>query len=384
MLTRRDLLRGAAVAGAAMALKPLAAQATVITRKPRLELPRHWDTVMIQAPRDGTDVTQTIIEQVMEAPPRTILQFPPGKYRAEGSLRITGKRQLVLRGPAVFYAETPGQLDPQGMSQRRHWWFDACSDIGLEDLRVTSTNLNPDQRAGFGAYVAAYEFEHGFALHGCSNVVIQRCSTKGTWGDGVYVGNTVPSRNITIKDVRVEYNGRQGMAIANAENVSISRAQIMNTRRGGIDLEPSSSSWAIRRVRINDCYLNGYHVAFPAAGRGDVSDVVIQRNEIHGPGVPWVYVAASDGMRRRNWQIRDNVVGNGLGSPVAALRFGRVDDVIVDNNISPIVPTQSRLALDLVETGHVTISGNDFREATTLYRTSGTVGPIQAHDNLLR
>jgi hypothetical protein len=82
------------------------------------------------------------------------------------------------------------------------------------------------------------------------------------------------------------------------------------------------------------------------AGVGDVSDTQIKHNTIDGSAMPWVYVMDTLGGRRHDWRVRENVVLETLGSPVAMLFFVRVDDVEVRNNVSHAAVEQSRKAVE--------------------------------------
>jgi Right handed beta helix region len=372
-LSRRDFLRAAAATGALVAAS-----------RTKLAWGQESGVVTIDAPRDGRDVTDLIQAQVDSAPDSSTIVFPPGPYRCEGSLRVQDRAGLRFVGPATFYATRNGELDLQGMSQRRHWWFVRCRDIRVDRLRVVSTNTVPDQRVGFGAYQANYEFEHGFAIHQSENVAVTNCSTFGTWGDGLYIGNRRPSRNVLVSNLVVEYNGRQGVALSNADGVLLSNIKIMNTRRAGFDLEPATSEWFVRNVEIRDSFVNGYHVAFAAAGRGDVSNIFLHHNAIQGPGVPWVYVGASDGYQRRHWRVNDNRVLDRLGSPMPALFFAHVNDVSIRRNVSPIASTQSQLGIRFDDChGPLVVRYNDFREANRLYELLNGSSQVVASENLL-
>jgi polygalacturonase len=372
-LTRRDFIRAAAATGVLVAAS-----------RTKWAWGQESGVVTIDAPQNGQDVTDVIQAQIDAAPDGYTIIFPPGRYRCEGSLIIENRSGLKFVGPATFYATRKGDLDLQGNSQRRHWWFRGSRDLVVDDLRVVSTNTTPDQREGFGAYLANYEFEHGFAIHECENVVVRNCSTFGTWGDGLYIGNQAPSRNVRVSGLVVEWNGRQGLAISNADGVLLENVQIRNTRRAGFDLEPATAAWSVRNVEIRNCFTNGYHVAFAAAGNGDVSNIYIHDNRIKGPGVPWVYVRASDGTRRRNWRIHDNRVLNALGSPMPALFFSKVDNITIRRNKSPIVATQSRLAIRFESChGRLVVRRNDFRKGIRLYRKSGGTSRVRAKRNRL-
>jgi polygalacturonase len=373
-LTRRDFLRAAAATGVVVAA----------SRTKWAWGQSDPSVVTIDAPQDGRDATAIIQAQIDAAPDGSTIVFPAGRYRCEGSLKVENRTGLKFRGPATFYATHKGPLDAQGNSQRRHWWFIGCTGLTVDDLRVVSSNTTPDQREGFATYDSQYEFEHGFAFHECQNVVVRNCSTFGTWGDGLYIGNSFGSRNVRVTGLVVEYNGRQGVAVCNADGVLLEGIQIKNTRRAGFDLEPATSAWAVKNVEIRRSYINGYHVAFAAEGRGDVSNIFIHHNVIRGPGVPWVSVRASDGTRRRNWRIYDNRVGNMLGSPQPALRFEKVDNIFIRRNRSPISPNQCRLAIRFTNCrGRLVVRRNDFRKGIRLYQRLGGSSRVRAKRNRL-
>jgi polygalacturonase len=372
-LSRRDFLRAAAATGVVLAAS-----------RSRWAWGQESGVVTIDAPQDGRDVTDIIQAQIDAAPDGSTIVFPAGRYRCEGSLIIQGRDGLSFIGPATIYATRKGDLNSQGHSERRHLWFIESRNISVQDLRVVSTNTQPDQMEGFATYDWRHEFEHGFAIHECENVVVRNCATFGTWGDGLYIGNQAPSRNIRVSALVVEWNGRQGVGICNADGVLLEDIAIRNTRRAGFDLEPSTSAWAVRNVEIRRSFINGYHVAFASAGNGDVSNIDIHHNRVKGPGVPWIYVAASDGTRRKNWRIHDNRVLNPLGSPMPALFFQNVDNISIRRNKSPIVATQSRLAIRFQSCrGRLVVRRNDFRKGIRLYRRSGQTSRVRARYNRL-
>jgi len=373
-LTRRDFLRAAAATGVVVAA----------SRTKWAWGQTDPSVVTIDAPQDGRDVTAVIQAQIDAAPDYSTIVFPAGRYRCEGSLFVQNRTGLSFVGPATFYATRQGELNSQGHSERRHWWFIDSRNIKVQDLRIVSTNTQVEQLEGFATYDWRYEFEHGFAIHECDGVIVKGCSTFGTWGDGLYIGNQAPSRNVRVVGLIVEWNGRQGVAISNADGVLLENIEIRNTRRAGFDLEPSVSTWFVRNVEIRRSFVNGYHVAFAAAGNGDVSNIYIHHNRIKGPGVPWVYVAASDGTRRRRWRIHDNRVVNPLGSPMPAMLFRKVDNVSIRRNKSPLVATQSRLGIRFESCrGRLVVRRNDFRRGIRLYQRIGNTSRIRAKRNRL-
>ena len=351
-------------------------------------------TYPIPSTIDGTcvsDATQRIRGWIASVPDGSTLVFGANAcYRVEGSLIIQDRNGLTFDGNgATIRATTRGQLtgccDAQGRpyySQRRHLWFRGSHDITVRDLRVRGTNTTADQRSGFGSYDRRYEFEHAFAFEGCRNVLLQDVRADAIWGDGLYLGPLAgdPSDGVRVLGFDVDRNGRQGVALSGAQNVLLDDVRVLHGRRAGFDLEPPPG-W-VRNVEISNSYTNTIGLAFAAGGRGDVSNIYIHHNTIDGPSVPWVYVQASDGTRRRDWRVWDNTVLRTLGSPQAALLFTAVDGVDVRRNISRIATTQSRMAVRFKDArGTLVVVDNDFSGACRPYAADAATAPVIARGN---
>jgi hypothetical protein len=319
-------------------------------------------------PNDGTDVTQQLLALIASYPDGTSFQFPDERYHVEGSVRVIGRNGLTFEG-GTFYATATGTPDGGGISQRRHWWFENCDEITVRGVQVESTNIvrpswDTGGRAGYGGYKPIWEFEHGLAFHECNGVLVEDCSTYGTWGDGVYVGNSVPGcSDMALRRVDISWNGRQGIGCANAVGLLIEDCVISNSRRSGIDLEPGGSIGLIRNVEIKGTNITSIHPPFAVLGNGNVSDIYIHNNTMAGPAVPVLVVAASDGTRRSNWRFEDNVhLSTGLGSPVYVLKFKKVDGVSIKRNVLRVATTQGRKCVSFDNClGTLEVIDNDFR-----------------------
>jgi hypothetical protein len=113
-----------------------------------------------------------------------------------------------------------------------------------------------------------------------------------------------------------------------------------------------------------------------------VSNIEIHHNRIDGSSVPWVYVKESLGARRANWSVHDNLVLNGLGSPMAMLYFVNVDGVDVRRNTSHAATSQSRKAVEFQGAGGtLAVMDNDFSGACDPYVKDAVTGPVAAAGN---
>jgi hypothetical protein len=103
-----------------------------------------------------------------------------------------------------------------------------------------------------------------------------------------------------------------------------------------------------------------------AEGKGaHVTGVIIDANSLQGEPLT-VVVAASDRSRRAGWTVTANVSDIDFGSPLAPLRFSRVDGLIITGNVQAVGP-EIRNASGIVHSGI----------AVLLERTTGA----EVHDN---
>lgn len=346
--------------------------------------------------RDETDALNAWLASVPDD--ATVRLAAGGCYRAERTVQVSGKSGWTIdgNGATLRRAEVSGQAFRYPKSNAHLRLVDAPG-VTVRDLVVVGTNDGRDlggvvidadgaerkvqcyTEYGFTCYTVALEFEHGIDLRGAPGATVSGVTVDAVWGDGVYVSGgdqfaDFGSDGAVIRGVSISRNGRQGIAVVRSSDVLIDRAHIKSSRRAGIDLEPDSSGEVIRNIEIRDSTIHSWLLAFASAGRGTVSDVWIHDNTVTRSGVPFVYVRASDGSRRANWRIHDNVVTYGLGSPQPAMLFERVDNVSVLRNTVAISPAQSRWFVGFTDTGGtLEVKHNDVRDATTdkLYTVNG-------------
>ncbi|WP_148359303.1 glycosyl hydrolase family 28-related protein [Peribacillus simplex] len=120
------------------------------------------------------------------------------------------------------------------------------------------------------------EWGMGISIKGAEDVRVEYSIIQDCWGDGLYVGKTEKknfSKNITIKNVELQNNRRQGISVISAINLSIISPVISNTNGtapgSGIDLEPNHPSEYLQNIKIVNASTNsneGYGLLF-AIGR---------------------------------------------------------------------------------------------------------------------
>ena len=319
----------------------------------------------------ASDVTEELRSFIASVPNGTTIAFAPGaRYRIEGVLLVKGRRNLTFEGNgAEFFATTDGSgVEPNDEwygrnwpRHRAHWVIHGGAGIVLRDIVVRGAN--PKGGPTNDAYVAALEAQHGIELAGVNGVTVQGCTVTDTYGDLVSV--TRGSRNVTVSGCTLKRSGRQGVTVDNGQDVSIVGNVVADIGRSAFDLEPARADWLVERVRIEANVVGKANGVFVAAyGKGsNVNQVQIVGNELRGDPI-MVLVKASEGDRRHSWRVVDNTSTAGFGSPLAPIRFTRVDGVEVRRNHQRIATTQSRRAVSASESCGVVVEDNEFPGAT--------------------
>jgi hypothetical protein len=313
----------------------------------------------------GADVTDALQRFIDAVPDGREVRFPAdSRYRIDGTLLVVERRNLVFDGNgAVFMAVA------RGGERRSQWLVRDSARIVFRDMTVRGAHA----RGGTSedAYVAELEAQHGFELEGVDGVELDTVRVTDVYGDFVYVGRNPrrqPSRNVWIHDSTFMRNGRQGIAVTDANGVVIEHNDFAETRRSTIDLEPNAPSWRVSDVFVLDNTVGEGRLLFVAShGQGRVNNVVIARNALTGHALT-VDVVAGEGGRRSNWIVDDNTSDTPLRR--RALRFRGVDGVRVRGNRQPV---SGEYAVALSDVCGARITDNDF-DGAGVRRVGGDCG----------
>jgi hypothetical protein len=254
------------------------------------------------------------------------------------------------------------------------------SDYGGSVVDANGTTRSVDclsYLTGWGCYTQALEFEHAFEVLGSVDTEVANVSAKDIWGDGVYVAGhdqftTQQGQRVTLTNVSVDRNGRQGLAVNRIQHVLIDGFDLKRGRRSGVDIEPDYGTEVISDIEIRNSTIETNLLAFASYGRGESSNVFIHDNTVTRTGVPWIYVRANDGTQRRNWRVYNNEVNYPLGSPQPGLLFDNVVGVDVQGNYNLYAAGQPTNAVGLFNGSSATVSCNFFENAAAPVVSDGT------------
>ena len=327
------------------------------------------------------DVSAQLRSWIASVPDNSTLSLRSGAcYRIDGPLKIVDRFGLTFEGMgATFRAFTPGDQD------RRHVWFIGGGDHTVRNLIVRGAN--PFAGTGDKAYQASKAFQHGFAFHGVQGGLLDQVQVYDVYGDFVYLGKDVrtkpdtPSRDIVVRDSTFQRNGRQGIAITHAENITIQGNYLAGMRRSTFDLEPNSAGDVIRNVRIVGNTTGGGRLLWLASGGPgyNVNDIHIIGNTMTTRASGSIMrVETPPGGTRGPFIVAGNsfIVG---GTEWSGLHLIRVRDTLVLNNTMSFLATRKMTAVGGYGASDLVAARNLFLDARVpLYCNEGSSGCLQA------
>ena len=150
------------------------------------------------------------------------------------NLTVIFERGVVLSAKTGAYGSNPydGLLN-----------FFGCSNIHLHGYEAT-LQMNKQEYIDLND---GSQWRHGISISGCENMTVYGLEILDTGGDGIEVAGIfmqpIPSKNVTIRDCRIDNAYRNGISVTSCEGCLIEHCEIVNTigvnPQFGIDLEPN-------------------------------------------------------------------------------------------------------------------------------------------------
>lgn len=370
--------------------------------------------IVIDAPQDGTDATQIILDQIAAAPDGSTIHFPNGaRYRCDRTLYLEGRHDLTIEAPgptavdpdpapAVFwtdlkvnstdhpwaFVQNPAVPTSYGKnSQRQHWRLSNCTDMVLRNLRVEGPNTYRNAK-GYTMIQAPWEAEHAFALPGSDGVLIEDCSADSPLGDGVFLGaggtHASGPKNVIVRHFDVKSPGRTGVGITRCSEILLDDVTVSLTGTGALSMEPNGPKEYVHHVEVRNCHLDAWGPLIPARGIQPITDIWVHHNTFvsSGNAISWPIISCrplstDPAVRSHDWRVEDNVLlyaGTG-----GAFNFAETDNVTVSRNSMPLLGKfRAGVVLDNC-LGINEIHDNNFGNCLGLYEaTNGTSTPTHS------
>lgn len=336
-------------------------------------------TVSVKVPSSidatgATDVTDALTAFFSTVPDNATIQFPSkAVYRVEGTLLFQNRNNLTFEGNGATIKATttgagvtpPSALKVLWPRKRSQFCFLGGANITIKDMIVRSSN--PNAGPTNAAYVVALEAQHAFEFDGVSGVTLHNAQAYDLYGDFVYLdrwpqgAGGVWTNNVTVRNSHFERTGRQGISVVAARNVLIENNYVGQVGRTSLDLEPSTPNQGAEHVVVRrNTFGRAQHNLLSAHGAaGLLDDITLEGNTLIDHAIK-IDVAAPVGSRRSRFRILNNTSDRGFGSPLALMKFTRIDSVEVRGNYQWLAPNQPTVGVRTVESCYVTVRGNQF------------------------
>jgi hypothetical protein len=342
-------------------------------------------------------VEQKVMAWLATVPDGSTVRFGQGRcYGQDGTITLTNRNGLVIDGQgSEFRALTPGG------SHRSSWRIVGGRNLTVRNLALRGSNPQ-------GAYDHAVEWQHGFAVEGVQGMTLSNVQVREVWGDGIDLWRGAPSpacgddassaRDVLIAGALLERIGRQGVAVVDAERITVQDSAIGPVAWANVDVETDDPCEIARHITLarNSFGSNGWGVivngGFGAAPQ--VGDVTATDNVQTAPTVDTgiltpdpcrapVRILSPDAAYRDGYAFS----GNRFLTPNNAFVFRRVRNVDVSSNSvsfgAPIPGCDSRAGVRLTDSHTVGITDNVFSGANSVYIADALSTGITSTGNTL-
>ena len=336
-------------------------------------------------------VEDKLMAWLATVPDGSTVQFAQnGCYGQDAAIVLSGRNRLVLDGRgSEFRALTPGD------SHRSNWRFVGGGGLTVQNMAVRGSDPT-------GAYDPANQWQHGFSVEGVQGMTFSNVQVRETWGDAIDIYRGAPSpacgddassaRDVLVQGATFERIGRQGVAVVDAERVTVQNSAIGPVGWWGVDVETDAACDIARHVTVtgNTFGPNGRGVVANPGFGGDpqVGDLTVTNNVQTAPSggsaatdcYSPVSVLPPDGVYRSGYTFS--------GNHFLARRYGfnltRVDNVQIASNTvdfdtafgcSPLV------GVNLTDAHTVAITGNAFNGAGSAYAADSASTDVAASGN---
>jgi len=339
-----------------------------------------------------------IMAWLSTVPDGSTVQFGADRcYGQESTVTLTDRNGLTIDAQgSEFRALTPGG------SHRANWRFVRGRNLSVRNMAVRGSNPQ-------GRYDPALQWQHGYSVEGVQGMTLSGVTARETWGDGVdlWRGASSPTcgddassaRNVLIAGALLERIGRQGLAVVDAEQVTLQDSTVGPVAWANVDIETDHDCEIARHITLqrNSFGANGWGVIVSPGlfgGEPQVGDLRVIDNvqtALTAPtGIPgdavecWapVRIVSPDAVYRDSYAFS----GNRFLARNNGLVFRRARNIDVSSNSVAFTPTagcDTRAGVRLTDSHAVGITNNTFTGANNVFVADGLSTGITSTGNVL-
>jgi hypothetical protein len=290
------------------------------------------------------DVTRTLSTWIASMPDGSTLSFGSGCYRIEGTLELTDRSRLVLKG-GVFRSLNPPT------DQRAIWRVINSSGIVFRNMLIQGSF----KQASEPHIVDALQHAHGIDLRG-SSAEVDHLTATNLAGDCVYFGLGIGKSSGSYHDSTCSNVSRNAASVTAGRNISIFNVVTSGIGFIPFDIEPNAGAgYGASNITIRNNTIGSFYLyAFGVLGDNAVNGVSFLRNHVNFAGT-----GGQLGIGVNTTGRYSNVTISGTVSSVTqagnAIDARRTDGLVVTDNIIPV----EGVMLHCSDVTSLTFSGND-------------------------
>lgn len=291
----------------------------------------------------STNVAGAVQSFIDSTPDGSVIVFPPGTYRMDRTVFVSGRANLVFEGAGAILR---GSGNGTSVWNSGFLIDGANSDIAVRGFTVEGSN--PRTRNGTDPYDRNAESTHGIGIYGGTRIEVSEVTTRHTHGDGIYIADKDTTgtwaTDVWVHDSRVELTGRNAFTVNAARRLLIERVTVDRAGGAVFHIEPDRNDQGIAGavVRANTVLLYGispqftHHFASAAnqttATSASISGLTYAGNLVTGgPGLrTWIGRPS----RMSNVTFSDNRSTVAMAGPV--LTFENIDGLRITGNTQPL------------------------------------------------
>lgn len=263
-----------------------------------------------------------------------------------------------------------------GPTHRKHWDVQDSTGITFTNVGVRGPNATGGVNGEYHDYL---EGQHGFNITHSTDVTLTGCRVTQVWGDFAYVGEDnkledLWSDTVVIDGLYGRQNGRMGIGITAARNLTIKNCDLADMRRSLIDVEPNFTSGGVDQLTIQDNTFGAYrlscivfHGLESGVGYANIgfSNISITGNTFTG-GFR-LSVSSPTGMRSTGFTVTGNIGQGTVSGSGHALFFQQTDTISVHTNTQAVDSSSALVEVTSDCTG-IDISGNTYAPGAVEWR----------------
>lgn len=197
---------------------------------------------------EDTDITDYLNRLLKQ---QKVVSIPPGSYKIDATKSITPKSGSDIR----LDPKTTLKVIPNSSGSYRVFNIKNTSNVRISGGSLVGDKYTHLNNAG--------EWGMGIEIRDSQNISISDMNIDKMWGDAIYVGTSGRNStyNISLKNIRMNDNRRQGISIISVNKLLASNITATNTSgampASGIDIEPNNGSMVLKSIVLKNIKTSG-------------------------------------------------------------------------------------------------------------------------------